>query len=70
MLIDWQNQYWENDYITKINLYVQCDPHQNPMIFITDIENSTVKFIWKHKKLGIAKSILSKKSSAGDITIT
>jgi hypothetical protein len=26
-------------------------------------EKSTPKFIWKHKKLGIAKAILSKKSN-------
>jgi hypothetical protein len=29
MLMDWQKQYCENDYITKRNLYVQCNFHQN-----------------------------------------
>jgi hypothetical protein len=29
ILIDWQNQYYENGYITKSNLHVQCNPHQN-----------------------------------------
>jgi hypothetical protein len=29
MLMDWLNQYCENGYLTKSNLLVQCNPHQN-----------------------------------------
>jgi hypothetical protein len=44
-------------------------PIKTPMIFITQIEKSTLKFIWKHERLQIAKAIPSKKSNAGGIII-
>jgi hypothetical protein len=39
------------------------------MAFITEIEKSTLKFIWKPRRPQTAKAILSKKSNTGSITI-
>ena len=69
MFLGRKNQYCENDYPTKCNLQIQCDPYQITMAFFTELEQKISQFIWKHKRPQIAKAVLRKKSGAGGINL-
>jgi hypothetical protein len=48
---------------------VNTIPIKFPMSFLTEIQKSIQKLIWKHKRSQIVKAILSKKSNAGNIRV-
>ena len=66
MFLGRKNQYCENDYTTKCNLQFSVMPIKS-MAFFTELEQKISQFLWKHKRLQIAKAVLRKKNGAGGI---
>ena len=64
-----KNQYCENDYTTKHNLQIQCDPYQITSSSFHRTRTKISQFIWKHKRPRIAKAVLRKKNGAGGINL-
>ena len=69
MFLGWKNKYCENDYTTKCNLHIQCDPYQITNGIFHRTRANISQFIWKHKRPPIAKAILRKKNGVGGINL-
>ena len=73
MLMDWKNQYSENEYTTQNNLQIQCNPYPvtNGIFHRARTNNEQIisQFVWKYKKPQIAKAILRKKNGTGGINL-
>ena len=66
MFLSGKNQYCENDYTTKCNLQIQCNPYQITNGIFHKTRTKTLKFVWKHRRPK-AKAILRKKNRAEEL---
>ena len=69
MFLGRKNQYCENDYTTKCNLQIQCNPYQitNDIFHRTKTKNFTIHM--ETQRPQIAKAVLRKKNGAGGINL-
>ena len=70
MLMDWKNQYCENEYTTKTIYRFSAISSQLPTVFFTELEQIISQIVWKLKNPRIAKTILRKKNATGGINLS
>ena len=50
MYMSMNTQYCQDVRSSQLDLYIQCNPNQNPSKLVHDIDELILKFIWREKK--------------------
>jgi hypothetical protein len=69
ILMDWQNQHSKSGYITRSNLHVQCNSHQNPHVIHHNNWEIYPKIHLEIQKTAKSQDNTEQKYNAGGITI-
>lgn len=69
MLMDWWGSYDQNGHPTKSNLQTKWNYHQKSSAILNRSEKLPLTFIWQHKRLRVARTILNTKYFAGNTII-
>ena len=56
--------------LPKVTYRFSGIPIKLPVVSFTELEQKISQFVWKHKRLHIAKAILRKKNGAGRINLS
>jgi hypothetical protein len=67
--MDWQDQHCKDGYLTKNNLQIQCNPHQNSTSILQCITKGNWQIHLEKQKPRIAKTLLNDKRTSGGITM-